>query len=461
MSETVRQLRAIFSPDSIVVIGASRVPTKIGYEALKNVLVYSYKGKVCAVNPNATEILGVPCYPSVKDVPWTIDLAIIVVPAAEVPKVMEECGLKGVKGAVVISSGFMEVGESGKEIAEKLLSVARKYGIRFLCPNTMGFKNPVEGLDASFAFGMPYKGKIAIASQSGALSIGVIYLAAMEKIGLSKVIGMGNKLDICDADIIEYLDNDPSTSVIGLYIEGVKDGRKFFQAVKKCRKPIVVIKAGRSKEGAAAATTHTGSLAGSDIVYDGVFKQTNVIRVADVTELFDVSNALANQPCARGDRIGVISNGGGVGILLADGLVEHGMKVPDLSSATIEKLRKVLPPHVIPRNPVDLVADANFYRYEASMIAVLEDPGIDGAIVTCVHGGYARPGEYAGAMIKLVERLRRERAVKPVIGCWIGGNEISEVIEDLKDEDIPVYPSTTRAVEAMASLVNVGRWKRE
>jgi acyl-CoA synthetase (NDP forming) len=321
----------------------------------------------------------------------------------------------------------------------------------------MGFKNPVDGLDASFVFGMPYKGGISVVSQSGALSIGVIYHALLEKIGLSKVIGMGNKLDIDDADIIEYLEKDPSTKVIAMYIEDVKNGKKFLSAAKKCNKPIIVIKAGKTKAGAKAVSSHTGAMAGSDKLYDGVFRQADIIRVNDVTELFDASNALANQPPARGNRIGILSNGGGAGILLADACSENDLEVPDLNSYTVKKLKKILPPLVTPRNPVDLVADAGFYRYEMATKAVLEDENIDGIIVTCVHGGYARPREYTGAVLKMVDMQRKDPAPdKPIISCWVGGREIEEVIEDLKNENIQVYQDTTRAVNAMKALVKEG-----
>ena len=448
-------LERFFNPKSIAVIGASRTPGKIGYETLKNTLVYDYKGKMYPVNPNADEILGQKCYPNVKAVRDKIDLALIVVPAEMVPGILEECGKKKIKNAVIVSSGFIEIGE--KKLAENILLIAKKYGIRILGPNTMGFKNPVDGLDASFVFGMPYKGSISVVSQSGALSIGVIYHALLEKIGLSKVIGMGNKLDIDDADIIEYLEKDPSTKVIAMYIEDVKNGKKFLSAAKKCSKPIVVIKAGKTKAGAKAVSSHTGAMAGSDKIYDGVFKQADIIRVNDVTELFDVSNALANQPPARGNRVGIISNGGGAGILLADACSDNDLEVPYLNNYTVKKLKKILPPLVTPGNPVDLVADAGFHRYEMATKAVLEDKNIDGVIVTCVHGGYARPREYTGAVLKMVELQRNDpKHDKPIISCWIGGREIEEVTEDLKNENIPVYQDTTRAVNAMKALVKEG-----
>lgn len=461
LSPTVQKLRHMFEPDSIAVIGASRTPNKIGYEALKNVLVWGFEGKVYAVNPNADEILGVKCYKSVGDIPGKVDLALVVVPAANVSSALTECGKKGIHCAVVVSSGFTEIGPAGQKLADDVLAVVKKYGMRLLGPNTMGFKNPVDELDASFTFGMPDCGTISVVSQSGALSIGMIYQAILEKIGLSKIIGIGNKIDVDESDLIEYLDYDKNTDVIAMYLESIKNGRRFLDVARKSTKPIVIIKAGKTKAGAAAAASHTGALAGRDIVFDGVFRQANVFRVNDVSELFDVSHALAYQPPAMGNRIGIVSNGGGAGIMLADGLVEKGMEVPELSKGTLEQLSKVIPPLVIPRNPVDLVADASFFRYERAAHAVLDDPKIDGIIVVCVQGGFSKPREYAGAMEKLFREQRAEGGLKPILGCWMGGTEISEVIETLKDENIPVYPSTTRAVLAMEALVKEGQRRKK
>lgn len=447
-------LEFFFNPKSIAVIGASRTQGKIGYETLKNLIIYDYKGKVYPVNPNAEEILGLRCYPSVKEINEQVELAIIVVPAKLVPSVVEECGKKGIKGVVIISSGFVEIGNY--ELAEKVLRVAKKHNMRILGPNTMGFKNATDGLDASFVFGMPYRGKISIVSQSGALSVSVIHHALREKIGLAKVIGVGNKLDLSEEDLIEYLNQDKDTKVICMYIEGLKDGRKFLQAAKKCRKPILVIKSGRTQAGAKAAISHTGSLAGIDEIYEGAFKQANIIRAKDVTELFDFANALANQSPAKGKRIGIISNGGGAGIMLADTCCENNLLVPELDEKAIAKLEKILPPLVKPRNPVDLVADASFYRYEGAMRTLLEAENIDGIIVACVHGGYARPREYVGAVLKIALQSKDKAPDKPIICCWIGGKEVEEVIEDLKGANIPVYQDTTRAARAMYALVKEG-----
>lgn len=450
------KLDFLFNPKSIAVIGASRTHGKIGYETLKNVLIYNYKGKVYAINPNADEILGLKCYSSIEDIPEKeLDLAIIVVEAKLVPKVLEQCGNKKVKGAVIISSGFIEIGNY--KLAEQVLKKAKKHNIRLLGPNTMGFKNVTDGLDASFVFGMPYKGKISIVSQSGAFGVGVIHHALLEKIGLAKVISVGNKLDIDDADLIEYLDEDDSTKVIGMYIEGLKNGRRFLEAAKKCKKPIVVVKAGKTHAGTRAVVSHTGALAGIDNIYEGAFKQANIIRAKDITELFDFTNALTHQPPAKGIRIGIISNSGGAGVLLADSCSEHGLLVPELENHTAENLKKILRPFIKPHNPVDLAGDATFYTYKGAIEALLGAKNIDALIVTCIHAGYARPKEYVGAVLKMVEKQRNDKAPdKPIICCWVGGKEVEEVIEDLKTANVPVYRDTTRAACAMHALVKEG-----
>ncbi|MGQ9587878.1 MAG: acetate--CoA ligase family protein [Thermoplasmata archaeon] len=451
----VEDLKPIFSPKSIAVIGASRSPSKIGYEILQNILVQGYTGKVFPINPEAPQIMGLKAQPSVVAVKEDIDLAVIAVPAEFVPKVMTECAKKKVKGAIVISSGFAETGERGKELEDEVLQIARKGGIRLIGPNTLGYKDPIDSLDAAFVFGMPMPGEIALISQSGALCIGMIYYANGEHIGLSRVISVGNKADIDDADLIDYLDKDPATKVIAMYIEGIKDGKKFLDAARRCRKPIVAIKAGRTPAGSAAASTHTGSLSGSDAVYDSAFRQVHIQRAYDVIELFDFARALAYQPAALGNRVGIISNGGGAGIMIADWCESIGLKVPNISKKTTDALRPHLPSITSARNPLDVTGDARFHRYYATGSIMLSDPNVDALIMTCVHAGIARPREYVGAVIKLVEEKRNLR--KPIVACWVGGPEIDEVVQELRVKNIPVYSSAMRAAKAVKCLCDEGR----
>ena len=451
----VEDLRPIFSPKSIAVIGASRSPMKIGYEILQNILVQGYTGKVFPINPETPEIMGLKTQPSVIAVKDDIDLAIIAVPAEFVPKVMTECAKKKVKGAIVISSGFGETGERGKQLEEEVLQIARKGGIRLIGPNTLGYKDPIDNLDAAFVFGMPRPGNIALISQSGALCIGMIYYANGEYIGLSRVISVGNKADVDDADLIDYLGQDPSTKVIAMYIEGIKDGKKFLDAARRCPKPIVAIKAGRTPAGSAAASTHTGSLSGSDAVYDSAFKQVHIQRAYDVIELFDFARALAYQPPALGNKVGIISNGGGAGIMVADWCESIGLRVPNLSKKTLDALRPHLPSITTARNPLDVTGDARFHRYHATGSIMLSDPNVDALIMTCVHAGIARPREYVGAVIKLVEEKRNLK--KPIVACWVGGREIDEVVQELRVKNIPVYSSAMRAAKAVKCLYDEGK----
>ncbi len=451
----VEELRPIFSPKSIAVIGASRSPMKIGYEILQNILVQGYQGKVYPINPEVPEIMGLRVLPSVLAVKDDIDLAIIAVPAEFVPKVMTECARKKVKGAIVISSGFGEIGGHGKELEDEVLQIARKGGIRLIGPNTLGYKDPIDRLDAAFVFGMPMPGEIALISQSGALCIGMIYYANGEHIGLSRVISIGNKADIDDADLIDYLDADRETKVIAMYIEGIKDGKKFLDSARRCTKPIVAIKAGRTPAGSAAASTHTGSLSGSDVVYDSAFRQVHIQRAYDVIEMFDFARALAYQPPAAGNRVGIISNGGGAGIMVADWCESIGLKVPNLTKKTIDALRPQLPSITTARNPLDVTGDARFHRYHATGATMLSDPNVDSLVMTCVHAGIARPREYVGAVIKLVEEKRNLK--KPIIACWVGGPEIDEVVQELRVKNIPVYSSAMRAAKAVRCLFDEGR----
>ena len=455
------ELEIFFKPKSIAVVGASKDSTKIGHAALKNILISNYECKLYPINLKEKEILGIKCYQKLADVPGKIDLVLVSVPAKIVPQIMRECARKKVENVIIISSGFSEAGNY--ELEDKVKQIVENSKMRVLGPNTMGYKNASDGLDASFVFGVPRKGNLALVSQSGALGIGMIYLANNEFVGISKIIGVGNKLDIDDDDLIDYFSQDPETNVIGLYIEGIKDGGAFMDSIKSCNKPVLVVKAGRSSAGARATASHTGSMAGSDKIYSAAIKQAGGIRCRDIVELFDMARALAGQPPAKGNRIGIITNGGGLGILLTDACEANGLTIPKLSPKTYKKIDKILPDLVKPNNPVDLVADAGFYRYETCTKALLEDPNIDGIIIASVHGGYARPREFTGAILKMIrERKLHETHKKPILGTWVGGKEFEDLVLDLKSAGVPIYPSSWRTARSMFGLYVEGkRIKRE
>ena len=449
-------LTSFFKPKTIAVVGASKNTTKIGHAALKNLLISDYDCTIYPINPKEQQILGLKCHKRLSDIKRHIDLVLISVPAPLVPEILRECVQKKVDNVIIISSGFSEIGNH--ELEEELRQIIDHAPIRVLGPNTMGYKNASDNLDASFVFGVPRKGNLALISQSGALGIGMIYLANNEYVGVSKIIGVGNKLDIDDDDLIDYFATDPATKVIGLYIEAVKNGRAFMNSIKACHKPVLVVKAGRSSAGARATASHTGSMAGSDTIYSAAIKQAGGIRCRDIVELFDMARALAGQPPAQGNRIGIITNGGGLGILLTDACEANGLHVPPLSKTTYKKIDRILPDIVNPNNPVDLVADAGFYRYETSTRAMLQDPNIDGVIVASVHGGYARPQEFTGAILKMVrERKLHEEYKKPILATWVGGKEFEDMVFDLKSAGVPIYPSSWRTARAMLGLYLEGK----
>jgi len=450
------ELESFFIPEKIAVVGASKDSRKIGNTTLKNILISDYECKIYPINPHEKEILGLKCYKNLSSIKGSVDLVIIAVPAKIVPTILKDCVEKNVKNVIIISSGFSEVGNDSLE--EEIKNIVKKSDMRVLGPNVMGYKNATIGLDASFVYGNPRKGHVALISQSGALGIGMIYLANNEYMGVSKIIGVGNKIDIDDDDLIDYFAHDSETKVIGLYIEAVKEGRSFMNSIKACDKPVLVVKAGRSQAGARATASHTGSMAGSDKIYSAAIKQAGGIRCRDIVELFDMAKALSSQPSARGNRVGIITNGGGLGILLTDACEENGLVIPKLSSKTYKKLDKILPDLIKANNPVDLSADAGFYRYEAATSAVIEDPNIDGIIVASVHGGYARPEEFTGAIMQMIrERKLHEEYKKPIIATWVGGREYQDLVLDLKQEGVPVYPSSWRTARTMMGLYLEGK----
>ena len=312
-------LEMFFNPQSVAVIGASRNPNKLGYGVLSNILQYGYQGRVYPINPKADEIMGLRAYASILDVPDPVELAVIVIPAKYVASVLEECGQKGVKGAIIISAGFREVGREGKRMEDGLLTIARRYGMRLIGPNVLGIIDTISHLNASFARGMPRPGAIAFMSQSGALCTAVLDMALAEGVGFSRFVSLGNKADINEIDFLEAWKDDHHSRVIVAYLEGIVDGARFMEVARRVsrEKPIVAIKSGTTSAGSRAVSSHTGTLAGSERAYDAAFNQVGIIRARSVEELFDYAVAFARQPLLRNDRIVVITNAGGPGIMLS------------------------------------------------------------------------------------------------------------------------------------------------
>jgi len=374
------ELNPLFNPKSITVIGASRFPGEPGHVILRN-LIEDYKGKVWPVNPKAESIFGKKCYKSVLNVPERPDLAIIVVPAPIVPKVLEECGKKRTKTAIIISGGFKEVGNFALE--EEVLRILKKYKIRGLGVNCIGIYNPYSKVDTIFnpkyKLERPGKGRIAFMSQSGAVGTVMIDWMAMKSYDISKFISYGNATDIDEADLIEYLAKDKTTSVICAFFEGIKEGRKFFQTAKKLSKtkPIIALKGGITEAGARAVSSHTGSLAGAAEVYNAVFKQSGLIRASDIEEMFDFARVLSTQPLPKGKKVQIITDGGGFGVLTVDWITNYGLELAQMQSTRIKKLKKSLPPYFVIKNPIDLTGSATKEHYTIALQEAVSDPNVD------------------------------------------------------------------------------------
>ncbi len=449
-------LEALFAPKSIAVIGASNRQGSVGKAVFTNILLNEYAGTVYPVNPKDHSISGVRSYPTVQDLPESVDVAVVVVPAAVVPAVTEECGKKGVKGLIIISAGFKEVGQDGAALERQVISLAQKYSMRMVGPNCLGTINtdPEVRLNASFASQMPLEGSIAFASQSGALGEAVIDYATGEGIGFSKFVSLGNKADVNENDVLEYLRTDPKTKVILLYLEDIVDGRKFVDTVSKVteEKPIIAVKAGVSPEGAKAASSHTGALAGSDEAYNAILKQSGVLRVESIIDLFDYARAFAKQPLPRGNRVAIITNGGGPGIMATDASVRYGLQISQFSEATKVKLRAGLPKEASVNNPIDLIGDAQSDRYELAL-QVLEDESVDCGLVLLTPQAMVDLKKVAETIASV-----GPRAGKTLLASILGLTDITPAVDVLESHNIPHYTFPESAVRALAAMAEYQRW---
>jgi len=446
----MQMLESIFYPASIAVIGASNNEIKWGGRILKNIL-NDFKGKVYPVNPGEKIIQGLVSYPSILDIPDEVEMAMVIVPAQFVLSIAEECGKKGVKGLIVVSAGFSETGN--QELENQLLSIIRKYGMRMIGPNTLGIVNEPAGLNASIIGRLPRPGSISFITQSGSLGLALAEWTIDTGIGLSKVISTGNKADVDDVDLIEYLNKDNSTGVIAMYVEGIKRGKEFIEAVRRVSKPVVVIKTGRSKRGAKAVFSHTGSIAGSDEVYSAAFRQAGILRVDDIDDLFDAALAFSCQPLPVGNNVAILSNGGGASIVAADECERQGLNIVDLEEKTKEQIKKVIPGYASSSNPIDTAGTVSFKIYNDSIQALHDDPNVDAIIVIYVHTMMANAMPPAEAVVEMKQKCARQKSRKPIISCWMGGAGTEEGVEILKSGCIPNYPVPERAVKALSCLI--------
>lgn len=445
-------LEKMFNPDSVAVIGASRTKGKVGRAVLEN-LMQNPKLKIIPINPNVDEILGLPCYPNIMDVPeeYKADLAVIVVPAKMVPNAIDECGRAGVGNVIVISAGFKEAGIEGARLERECISVCEKYGINLIGPNCLGIIDTASGLNASFAANMAYEGNIAMMSQSGAICTVTLDWAERIGVGFSKFISLGNKAVLAENDFLQLFENDPSTAVIVAYLEGVKNGSEFIKIAQRVSriKPIIIVKSGRTSVGSRAVSSHTGTLAGSDAAYNAAFKQGGVIRADSLEEMLDYSRAFSVCPLPMGRNIAIITNAGGLGILTADACYNAGLSIASFEETTVARLREKLPAAANFYDPVDVLGDAGADLYEHALDVVLEDLNVNGVIVLVSPQAMT---DVPGIAEKVAEKIKQSK--KPILCNFAGGSRIAAGEDVLNRYGIPNYSSSERAVASMNALCN-------
>ncbi len=456
VEDSVSKLDAIFNPQSIAVVGASTRKGTVGNDILRNLLFNEFNGTVYPVNPKAKSIIGVPAFPSLSALPESPDLAVLIVPAKVVLQVVDEAIEKGVKGLIIISAGFKETGEEGAKMEQALREKVRAAGVPLIGPNCLGVINcdPVVNMNATFGRKMPANGNLAFLSQSGALCTSVLDYAEEREMGFSKFISFGNKADVGEIELLSYLAKDPATSVIAMYLEDISDGGLFIQTVSKIfwelNKPVLCLKSGRSPEGAKAVSSHTGSLAGSDSVYDALLVQSGVQRVETISELFDYAALYCTQPLPKGNRVGIVTNAGGPGIMATDAAIRHGLRLATLTEETRAKLALALPDTASLRNPVDVIGDARADRYEAAVHTVLSDPNVDMGMIILTPQSMTEIPETASIVPAAIKGID-----KPVVCSFMGARDVHDGVEILRKNGIPNYSFPEDAIKSLAAAHNL------
>jgi acetyltransferase len=445
-------LSAIFSPRAVAVIGATDRPGSVGRTLLWNLISNPFGGTVFPVNLKRRNVLGIRAYTTIQEVPEQVDLAIIATPAATVPGLIKDCIEAGVKGAIVLSAGFKEVGEIGIALEQEILEQLHQSNLRLIGPNCLGVMNPVSGLNATFASTMARPGNVGFISQSGALCTAVLDWSLQENVGFSAFVSIGSMLDVDWGDLVYYLGDDPRTHSIVIYMESIGDARSFLSAAREVAltKPIIVIKSGRTAQAAQAAASHTGTLAGSDAVLDAAFRRCGVLRVDRISEMFDLAEVLAKQQQRpQGPKLSIITNAGGPGVLATDALIDSGGELAELSDTTLTALNDCLPPHWSQGNPIDILGDADPDRYTKAIEVAIEDPNSDGLLVVLTPQAMTDP-------TKTAEKLKNlaQSAKKPLLASWMGGAEVTGGETILNQASIATY----RYPDAAARLFNF-MWK--
>ncbi|NIM07070.1 MAG: CoA-binding protein [Armatimonadetes bacterium] len=447
-----------FKPKSVAIVGASRQEGSVGHSIFRNMISAGFNGEIYGINPKGDELLGQPLYTSLSAVGKPIDLAIIAVPAKIVPAVMEECGKVGIDSTIIISAGFKETGPEGAKLERRVAEIAAKNNTRMIGPNCLGIVVPAIGLNGSFAAGMPRAGRVALISQSGALATAILDWALGEGLGFSKFVSFGNAADVGLTDLLRALAEDDDTKVVLAYLEGVEKGPEFMAVARELtrRKPLVVVKSGSTSAGARAVSSHTGSLAGSEQAYDAAFRQSGVIRVSSLEQLYDYAVAFAALPQPQSRNVALITNAGGPGIMATDAAERMGLNMTSLDKGTIDRLRAELPPASNFYNPVDVLGDASPERYEFAAKTLIDDPNVHNLIMITAPQAMTRIEETAN----VIARVASQNGI-PIIGCLMGGQEMVKGAQVLRETEVPCYAFPERAVGALAAMAEYKEWQEK
>ncbi|MDX9715753.1 MAG: GNAT family N-acetyltransferase [Thauera sp.] len=442
-------LTPLLEPRSVGIIGASEREASLGNVLMRNMLEAGYKGKLFAINPKHEKVHGVVCYKSVEDVPQRLDLVVIAVRAEKAPAIMDACGRAGVKAAIILSSGFSEAGPRGALMERQVIEAAHRHRIRLLGPNCLGIMRPQLGVNATFAHASALKGSIGLISQSGALCAAILDWAKPNNVGFSSVVSLGSSSDIDFGEVLEYMISDPRTESIFLYVEGIRDARRFMSALRGAArvKPVLLIKAGRHPDASRAILSHSGAPMGDDAVFDAALRRAGVIRLYNMGQLFAAANALFSHFRPRGNRLAIITNGGGPGVMAADRAADIGIPLANLSEGTVEKLNAALPTGWSHGNPVDILGDADPERYRKALKAVLEGPNVDGVLVMLTPQAMSNPAGVADVVIEL-----EKTADKPVVTCWMGEELVTEARQKFSAGGIPHFRTPEPAVELFSHI---------
>ena len=444
-------LSSFFSPASVAIIGASTTEGSVGHRIMLNMLEAGYKGSLYPVNPKYEAVLDRPCYPDLASTPGPVDLAVIATPAHTVPDIVRSCGQKNIHSLIILSAGFSEIGEEGIQLEKNVLDIAHRYGIRIIGPNCLGIMRPIMGVNATFSYDTALPGKMALVSQSGAICTAILDWATAQGIGFSSVVSMGDASDIDFGEILDYLALDPQTQSILLYVEGIKNARAFLSGLKAAAriKPVILIKAGRHEASSRAAISHSGAMVGGDDVFDAAIERTGVVRVYNIAHLFAAARILAANSVYLGNRLAIITNAGGPGVMATDRAEEVGVRLAELGSSTMREMDELFPSHWSRANPVDILGDANPVRYADALRLCLKDSNVDGILIILTPQAMTKPTQVAAEVIEAVKGSH-----KPILAAWTGGERVREARQMFSQAGIPHFNTPEVAVAAFSFMAN-------